>query len=506
MENLTIKTPRGKRVIGQGEPVFIVAEMSANHLQDFNRALKIIDAASQAGADAVKLQTYTPDTITLDCDKDYFQIKVNDIWKEQTLYQLYKKAYTPWEWQPKLKDYGEKKGLKVFSTGFDTSAIDFLEKMKVGLYKIASFEVVDIPLLKRIGQTNKPVIMSRGLASIEEIELTIKTLKENGCPQIAILHCISSYPAEPEEMNLATISDIAERFKVVTGLSCHSLSIAPAVSSVALGAKIIEKHLTLSRDDKGPDAPFSLEPDEFKELVKSVRQVEKAIGKPNYSSTKGETGNKILRKSLFVVKDIKKGEKFTKENVRSIRPGYGLAPKYYDEIIDKTAATDIERGMPLSWQVIEGLQKNYQIRPVKKEDCRSIWEIRNHPLVRKYATLNDEEIPFNKHKIWFNNYLKNKNNLCYVLEKAGKVLGYCRFDMKNGKQRISIAVDPKFHSQGLGNYLLSNSIKRLRDKKNLIANIKRNNKISLRLFQKNNFKIDTEAEDPENYCLEYTKT
>ncbi|MFH1536882.1 MAG: pseudaminic acid synthase, partial [Patescibacteria group bacterium] len=301
--------------------------------------------------------TYTADTITINCDKEYFQVKVNKDWAGQTLYSLYKQAYTPWDWQPKLKKYAEKKGVLVFSTPFDNTAVDFLEKMDVQLYKVASFEVVDIPLLKRIGQTKKPVIMSRGMSSIEELELAIKTLKDNGSPQVAVLHCVSSYPATAKQMNLATIPDIAKRFKVVAGLSDHSLDngggITVPITAVTLGANIIEKHFTLKRSDGGPDASFSLEPDELKQLVNSIREAEKAIGKVTYEVGKKEAENIIFRKSLFVVKNIKKGEKFSSENMRSIRPGHGLAPKYYDEVMEKKATQDIERGTPLSWEIIE---------------------------------------------------------------------------------------------------------------------------------------------------------
>lgn len=343
----------GKRKIGEGHPVFIVAEMSGNHNQSFERARQIIDVAITAGVDAIKLQTYTADTITIDSDKEYFQIKSGE-WKGQSLYQLYKQAYTPWEWQPKLKDYAESRGVLLFSTPFDPTAVDFLEKMNVEAYKVASFEVVDIPLLKKIGQTKKPVIMSRGMASIEELEFAIKTLKENGTSEIAILQCVSAYPAKPEEMNLATIPDLAKRFGVVAGLSDHTLGIVVPVTSVALGAKIIEKHFTLSRADGGPDAEFSLEPEEMKLLVTSVREAEKAIGKPSYGAGIGESENVIYRKSLFVVKDVKKGEKFTPQNVRSIRPCYGLAPRYYEDVFGKMASQDIERGTPLSWEMIAG--------------------------------------------------------------------------------------------------------------------------------------------------------
>ena len=353
---IKIKTPKGDRLIGPGHPTFIVAEMSGNHNQSIDRAYEIIDAAIDSGADAIKLQTYTPDTITIDSDKEYFQVKVNDAWRGQTLYELYKKAYTPWDWQEKLKKYAEDRGVLLFSTPFDNTAVDFLEKLDVSIYKIASFEVVDIPLIKKIGQTKKPVIMSIGMSNEEEIELAIKTLKDNGCPQIAILYCVSDYPAKIEEMNLSTITDISKRFNVISGLSDHSLDslggIIVPVIGVTLGANIIEKHFTIKRSDGGPDSAFSLEPKEFKQLVNSIRETEILIGKIMYGSKEGEKANIVFRKSLFVVKDIKKGEKFTKDNIRSIRPGNGMEPKYYDEIIGKTASCDIERGEPLNWTMI----------------------------------------------------------------------------------------------------------------------------------------------------------
>jgi pseudaminic acid synthase len=350
-EFINIQMPKGKKIIGPGQPVFIVAEMSGNHNQDIRRAYKIIDAAAAAGVDAVKLQTYTPDTMTIDCDKKCFQVQVNRAWKGRTLYQLYGWAHTPWEWQSKLKDYGEKKGVLVFSTPFDETAVDFLEEMKVKLYKVASFEVGDLELLKKIGQTKKPVILSRGMASFEEIKTAVKTLKQAGAPQIAILHCVSSYPALPEQMNIATIPDIAKKFKVISGLSDHTLGLAVSLASVGLGACIIEKHFTLKRADGGPDAAFSLEPQEMKQLVAGVREAEKAIGRPTYKIGQRESENMVFRRSLFAVADIKKGEKLTRKNIRCIRPGYGLAPKYLDKVKGKTAVCDIERGTPLSWKL-----------------------------------------------------------------------------------------------------------------------------------------------------------
>lgn len=353
MNKIIIKSPGRKITIGYGHPVFIIAEMSANHGQNIKKAYKIIDAAADAGADAIKLQTYTPDTMTIDSDKKYFQVKVNQAWKGQTLYSLYGKAYTPWEWQPKLKKYAESKGLIFFSTPFDDTSVDFLEKMNVPLYKVASFELVDIPLLKKIGRTKKPVIISRGMSSLSELRLAVKTLSDSGCPSIAILHCVSSYPAEYKEMNLNTIPDLAKKFKTVIGISDHSLGISVPVSSVALGASIIEKHITLSRTDGGPDAAFSLEPDEFKEMVATVRNTEKALGKPSYGAGLKESENIIFRRSLFTVSDIKKGEKFSAKNIRSIRPGFGLEPKYLEKIIGKKAIRSIEKGTPLTWAMLE---------------------------------------------------------------------------------------------------------------------------------------------------------
>lgn len=353
MKLLKIKTPQGYRLIGPGQPVFIVAEMSGNHNKDIKRAFKIIKEAAKAGADAIKMQTYTPDAITMNCDNKYFQIKINKAWKGQTLYDLYKKAYTPWQWQPKLKNYAESLGLVCFSTPFDETAVDFLEKMKVVLYKVASFETGDLELLKKIGRTEKPVIISRGLTSRAEIKLAVKTLKSAGSSEVAVLQCVSSYPATPEQMNLATIPDIARRFKVIVGLSDHTISKTVALTSVALGANIIEKHFTLRRADGGPDAAFSLEPEELKDLIESIREAEAAIGRPIYEIGKKEAANKIFRRSLFVIKKIEKGKKLSKNNIRCIRPGYGLEPKHYYKVLGKTAKIYIGPGTPLSWKIIK---------------------------------------------------------------------------------------------------------------------------------------------------------
>ncbi|MFH1462591.1 MAG: pseudaminic acid synthase [bacterium] len=338
--------------IGLGQPVFVVAEISGNHQGSLEKAKEIVGAACQAGADAIKTQTYTPDDLTIDCSKELFQVKVNPAWQGRTLYQLYREAHTPYEWQPELKKAAESYGIPLFSSPFDEKAVDFWEKMGAVAYKVASFEIVDLELLKAIAKTGKPVIMSRGMASIEEIELALKTLRDNGAREIAVLHCVSSYPALPEEMNLATIPDIRQKFGVVAGLSDHTLGTEAAIASVALGASIIEKHFTLSRAEGGVDAAFSLEPAELKELIRVVRTVEKAIGNVQYGSGAREAENIVFRRSLFAVEDIKAGEEFTRKNIRCIRPGYGLAPKFLPEILGKKAAKNIERGIPLSRDLI----------------------------------------------------------------------------------------------------------------------------------------------------------
>lgn len=339
------------RKISPTHPVFIIAEMSANHNQSFDEAVRILHAAKECGADAIKLQTYTPDTMTIDSDQDYFRIK-GTIWEGEKLYNLYGKAYTPWEWQPELKKIADEIGIILFSTPFDKTAVDFLEAMDVTAYKIASFELVDIPLIEYVAGKRKPIIMSTGMASFSEIEEAVSAARNAGAREIALLKCTSSYPALPEDMNLKTISHLSEAFGVPAGLSDHTLGIAASVAAVALGACIIEKHLTLSRAVPGPDSAFSLEPQEFRGMVEAIRVAEKALGTVNYGITAEEEKSKVFRRSLIVVKDMKAGDIFTEENVRSIRPGYGLPPKYIKDIIGKRVMRDIKRGTPLSWELL----------------------------------------------------------------------------------------------------------------------------------------------------------
>lgn len=330
---------------------YIIAEMSANHAGSLENAKKIIHAAKEAGADCIKIQTYTPDTLTIDCDNEYFQIKAGT-WEKENLYRLYSKAYTPWEWHVELKKEAEAVGIDFFSTPFDNSSVDFLEDIGVEFYKIASFEMIDIPLIEYVASKGKPMIMSTGMSSLAEIDEAVQAVRRMGNEQLALLRCASAYPAITDEMNLRTMQNMAEVFNVPVGLSDHSMGSVGAVTAVALGAKIIEKHFCLDREIENPDASFSMNPKEFEEMVSDIRQAERAIGCVQYGMTEQEASNIIFRRSVFCVKDIKKGEKITEENVRIIRPGYGLKPKFYPQILGQVALRDIERGTPMSFEMI----------------------------------------------------------------------------------------------------------------------------------------------------------
>jgi len=339
------------RRIGPDCPVYIIAEVSANHGQNFDQAVDLVKAAKVCGADAVKLQTYTPDTLTIDCDSECFRIQ-GTLWDGRNLYELYKEAFTPWEWQPKLKRVADEAGLDLFSTPFDDSAVDFLEAMGVPAHKIASFENCDIALLRRVARTGKPIIASTGMATLAEIDELVQTIRAAGGEQLALLKCTSAYPAPPEEMNLRTIPHLACAFDVPLGLSDHTLGSAVAVAAVSLGACIIEKHFTLSREFTGPDSAFSLEPHEFKAMVDGVRMAESALGEVHYGLSPAEEKSRGFRRSLFIVEDVKAGEVLTRRNVRSIRPANGLHPRYLDKVLGCCAAHDILRGTPLGWEMV----------------------------------------------------------------------------------------------------------------------------------------------------------
>lgn len=340
------------RPIGPGQSVYIVAELSANHRQEYKAAVNLIEAAKESGADAVKLQTYTPDTMTIECDRPEFQIGGGTPWAGKTLYDLYSEAYMPWEWQPKLKKVADDLGIDLFSTPFDRTAVDFLGDMGVPAYKVASFEIVDIPLIEYIASKGKPIIMSTGMTTLAEIEEAVQAARRGGATQIALLKCTSAYPAQPEDMNLRAIPHMSEAFGVPVGLSDHTLGIAVPVAAVALGACIVEKHFTLSRSIHSPDNAFSLEPQEFKDMVDAIHTVEKATGHVYYGVNEQERNSRVFRRSLFVIADVKKGETLTEENVRSIRPGHGLHSRHLKDVLGRRAVRDIKQGTPLSLELI----------------------------------------------------------------------------------------------------------------------------------------------------------
>lgn len=341
------------RVIGEKEPSYIIAEMSGNHNGDIHRALEIVEAAAEAGVDAIKLQTYTADTITLDCDNEYFQTQKGSLWEGRTLHDLYEEAYTPWEWHGAIMEKAREFGLTCFSTPFDFTAIDFLEEMDVPAYKIASYEIQDIPLIRKAARTGKPIIMSTGIATLEDIYAAVEACREEENEQIALLKCTSAYPSPYEEINLSVISHMKETFGCVCGLSDHTLGSEVAIASVALGAEIVEKHMTLCRSDGGVDAAFSMEPKEFADMVRQIRNVEKAKGYVTYDLTNKQKEGRQFGRSLFVAEDICEGSKFTSKNIRSVRPAAGLSTKYYENILGKKAVCDLKKGTPLSWEMIK---------------------------------------------------------------------------------------------------------------------------------------------------------
>jgi N-acetylneuraminate synthase len=343
-------TIAGRR-IGPNQPPYIICELSANHCGRLERALELIDSAAATGADAVKIQTYTPDTLTIAHDSPEFRIS-GGLWGGQTLYELYRQAYTPFEWHPALVQRAKERGVTLFSTAFDESAVALLSGLNVPAYKIASFEVVDLALIECVARQKKPMIISTGMASREEIAEAVRTAREHGAKEVVLLHCVSSYPARYEHANLRTIPDLAETFDVVAGLSDHTLGTACAVAAVALGACVIEKHFTLRRADGGPDAAFSLEPNEFKRLVEDCRAAWLSLGRVDYQRSEAERANVVFRRSLYVIEDVACGAELTQRNVRSIRPGYGLPPKHLREVLGRRAARDIKRGEPLAWRDI----------------------------------------------------------------------------------------------------------------------------------------------------------
>lgn len=351
MKTINPVTIEGKK-IGIGHKPYIVAELSANHNGNIEKALQHIEVAAQCGADAVKIQTYTPDTMTIDCDKDDFQIK-GGLWHGYNLYQLYQQAYTPYEWHPAMFAKAREVGITLFSTPFDESAVDLLEELEAPAYKIASFEIIDLPLISRVAKTKKPMVISTGMANLQEIEEAVATAKDNGCQDIIVLHCLSSYPAPVDQCNLMTIPDLQDRLHLNIGLSDHTLDNTAAITSVALGSVFIEKHFTLNRNDKGPDSSFSIEPTELQSLIKQSSSAYQALGQAGYEQKQCEQENIKFRRSIYFVEDLKAGDIIQESSIRRIRPGYGIEPKFFKDILGKQVNCDIQRGTPTSWEAIK---------------------------------------------------------------------------------------------------------------------------------------------------------
>lgn len=343
----------GELVVGAGSTPFVIAEMSGNHNQSLERALEIVDAAAQSGAHALKIQTYTADTITIDIrEREFYLSDADNLWKGSSLYELYEKAYTPWEWHKPIFDRARQHGMIAFSTPFDDTAVDFLEQLNVPCYKIASFENTHIPLIRRVAATGKPIIISTGMATFAELDETVEAAKSAGCKDLVLLKCTSTYPSTPDDSNILTIPEMRKRYGCEIGLSDHTMGIGVAVAAVALGATVIEKHFTLDREDGGVDSTFSMEPAEMAQLVVETERAWQAMGKLHDGPTEREKASLVFRRSLYVVEDMKVGDTFTAKNLRAIRPGYGLAPKFYDDTIGKTVKRDVARGTPLSHDLI----------------------------------------------------------------------------------------------------------------------------------------------------------
>ncbi len=419
--------------------------------------MQIVRAAKAAGADAIKLQTYTPDTMTLNCDSDCFRIHEGSLWEGKTLYQLYAEAMTPWEWHRPLKEEAEKIGLHFFSTPFDETSVNFLEELGVPAYKIASFELTDDLLLRRVARTGKPVIMSTGMSTMEEIARALSVLRSSGAREIALLKCVSAYPAPLHEMNLSAITRLRESFGVVVGLSDHTLGDVSSLVSVGLGAAVFEKHLRLDDGESTPDAVFSMTPLQLEQLVVKMRDAEAAMGVGFIGRTDNERANLRFRRSIFVSCNIKQGAVFSRENIQLVRPGFGLPSYCWDKIIGQKAAHDLSQGQPLGRQDVvfpsETVRPEFQVRMVRPEDARVLWEWRNLRDVRE-VSIGQEEISWEQHVHWLDEKLKDPQTIFYMIEVAGQVAGQVRFAIKDFTAQVSIVLAPSYRACGLGSAAL----------------------------------------------------
>lgn len=477
----------GNRKIGDGYPTYIIAEMSANHAGSIERAKEIIRAAKEAGADCIKIQTYTPDTMTINCDNEYFQIG-KGLWEGDNLYSLYQKAYTPWEWQKELKEEAEKIGIDFFSTPFDKTSVDFLEGIGVDFYKIASFELVDIPLLEYVASKGKPMIISTGMGSLEEINDAVKAIEAQGNCQYAFLKCSSAYPAISEEMNLATMFDMKERFNVPIGLSDHSLGSLGAVMAVAMGASIIEKHFCISREIENPDAAFSMTKDEFKQMVKDIRDAEKARGVAKYGISEQEKENIGFRRSIFVVKDIKKGDVFDETNIKVIRPAYGIKPKFYKDILGQRATRDISFGNPLKMEMIE--KKEVYLRNAVLKDIDILYDWVNDPICKKNF-FTSHIITIEEHKAWFDRKINDKECKIFIACIYDVNIGQIRLETEGNNIYVSYFIDERYRGNGYGIDILKLAEIEIRKNINgdfyLIGKVKKENIASIKCFEACNY-------------------
>lgn len=472
----------GSRYIGTGHPAYIIAEMSANHAGSLERAKEIIRAARESGADCIKIQTYTPDTITIDCHNEYFQIE-KGTWEGENLYSLYGKAYTPWEWQAELMEEAKKTGIDFLSTPFDNTAVDFLESIGMEFYKIASFELVDIPLIRYIASKGKPVIMSTGMATFEEIEEAVEAFCSTGNQQLVLMKCSSAYPANPADMNLKTIVDLKERFQIPIGLSDHSLGSMSAVTAVSLGACVIEKHFCMGREIENPDASFSMTPAEFKEMVEDIRKVEAAIGVPTYGVSRQEESNAVFRRSIFAVKDIEEGEYFTEDNIRIIRPGYGLHPREFTNVCGKKCIKSIKYGTPLSACDVEGYLK---LVPADETQSKLVYDWANDSETRKQSFCTGQ-IPWETHLEWYRNCLQSDTREMYICYHEDEPVGLFRLDWLSDTQaEISYNIAPKYRRRGYGIEMLRIGEKMLSATRGpvltLYARVKEQNAASRKIF------------------------
>ena len=443
--------------VGGDHPVFIIAELSANHAGNRDVALKTIERAAKLGANAIKIQTYTPDTLTLKSNAPHFIVRTSNEWNGRTLHDLYAEAMTPWEWHAELKACAESCGIPLFSTPFDPSAVELLEALDVQAYKIASFEIVDLPLVANVARRHKPVILSTGMASLGEIEAAVATCRSVGNDRLALLRCVSSYPAKPEAMNLQSFIALRS-FGAVVGLSDHTRDNTVAIASVALGAKLIEKHFILDRSVGGPDAFFSLEPDELASLIKTVRDTERAMGKPRFGISSDEKASAAFRRSLFVAKDVKAGATLTSQIVRSVRPSHGLSPEHLPRVLGSVAARDLTAGEPLSWDMVgpKAAHPLVALRPATSSDSDLLFAWRNDEETRR-ASANTEIVTRHDHDAWLSKSLDSKDRALFMATRDGESVGTARMDREAPHAEVwevSITIAPSARGSRLAAPLL----------------------------------------------------